>query len=231
MAPPSSNYYSDGPEQSNGGTHFLVPTHADFPEMNRKLLFNLEPSTIPKVSYSLILFHLIFRTKKSQVNRLSVFNMTKRTLGFMRRVRARSRISTSAGTPLALIVNKRLLSKNEKGWVRVICENSRVDKETFALLPVSPNEVRDLDFANDACRALRNFIERIETGQVITKECIKWEMRRKRKLKDFQCDNSIAHRMHLLCDEHDEPHGGSVEDRGFQSIERQTKTSERTRSA
>ncbi|KIH42708.1 hypothetical protein ANCDUO_27303, partial [Ancylostoma duodenale] len=63
-------------------------------------------------------------------------------------------------------------SKNEKGWVRVICENSRVDKETFALLPVSPNEVRDLDFANDACRALRNFIRHIKSGDPVTKESI-----------------------------------------------------------
>lgn len=57
--------------------------------------------------------------------------------------------------------------------MRVICEKTRVDKETFALLPVSPNEVRDLDFANDACRALKNFIELIETGATITKEILK----------------------------------------------------------
>lgn len=68
--------------------------------------------------------------------------------------------------------NLHFSSKNEKGWVKVICEGNRVDKETFALLPVSPDEVRDLDFANDACRALRSFIKLIKTGQVITKEAL-----------------------------------------------------------
>jgi len=32
--------------------------------------------------------------------------------------------------------------KNEKGWVRVVSEAHKIDKEAFALSPVSPDEVR-----------------------------------------------------------------------------------------
>ncbi|VDO36999.1 unnamed protein product [Onchocerca flexuosa] len=61
-------------------------------------------------------------------------------------------------------------SKNEKGWVKVVSENFKIDKETFALLPVRPDEVRDLDFANDACKALHGFVKLIESGQIVSKE-------------------------------------------------------------
>lgn len=64
-------------------------------------------------------------------------------------------------------------SKNEKGWVKVISENFKIDRETFALLPVRPDEVRDLDFANDACKALYAFVKLIESGNIISKEPMK----------------------------------------------------------
>lgn len=64
-------------------------------------------------------------------------------------------------------------SKTEKGWVKVVCELAKVDKEAFALSPVAPNEVRDLDFANDACRALHQFIQLIKSGKTVGKEPIK----------------------------------------------------------
>lgn len=68
---------------------------------------------------------------------------------------------------------KNFFSKTEKGWVRVICQALKVDKEAFALSPVSPNEVRDLDFANDACRALHQFVDLIRSGRTVGKEPIK----------------------------------------------------------
>ena len=62
--------------------------------------------------------------------------------------------------------------------MKVVSEDFKIDKETFALLPVSPDEVRDLDFANDACRALNNFISHIQHGTIISKESLKcvWQL-------------------------------------------------------
>ncbi len=44
----------------------------------------------------------------------------------------------------------------------------REDKEAFAIVPVPAQEVRDLDFANDAAKAVKKIADKMESGQTIT---------------------------------------------------------------
>ncbi|VDD89339.1 unnamed protein product [Enterobius vermicularis] len=151
--PPATLNISDETENSEGlpedeyDYYYLVPKNSERPEDDPTLIFVLDPCTLTKMEA----------------------RIPQRTYVRLHHVMTKTWVHTTDPTKKENLYH---FSKNEKGWVKVVSENFKIDKETFALLPVSPDEVRDLDFANDACRALDNFISHIKHGQIISKEAL-----------------------------------------------------------
>ncbi|MFH4978380.1 hypothetical protein AB6A40_005089 [Gnathostoma spinigerum] len=125
--------------------YILVPKHCDSPEKDETLRFDLDPCSMIRID-----------TRVSQKSFARLYHCSTGTWAH-----------TTDPTEKQNLYH---FSKNEKGWVKVVSENFKIDKEAFSLSPVPPDEVRDLDFANDACRALHDFILQIRRGRIICKE-------------------------------------------------------------
>uniref|UniRef100_A0A914YSR1 Inositol 1,4,5-trisphosphate receptor n=1 Tax=Panagrolaimus superbus TaxID=310955 RepID=A0A914YSR1_9BILA len=135
-------------ETDGNNTYYIVPKESKNPAKDPSLLFLLDPCAKTNTKEARVPINSFVRLRHCDTNKW---------------------IHT---TDPSQKQNLYFSNKNEKGWVKVVCEDVKIDKEAFALSPVSPNEVRDLDFANDACRALHQFVQLIKSGTTVSKEPI-----------------------------------------------------------
>uniref|UniRef100_A0A0N4ZIS5 Inositol 1,4,5-trisphosphate receptor n=1 Tax=Parastrongyloides trichosuri TaxID=131310 RepID=A0A0N4ZIS5_PARTI len=133
-------------KDSKGNCYILTPSYSNDPAKDESLLFILDPCKITSGKDQKVPIDSFVRIQHYKTG---------------------AWIHT---TDPSLKTNLFYFDKSEKGWVKVICEENKIDKEAFALSKVSPHEVRDLDFANDASKALMQFIALMLSGQSIPKD-------------------------------------------------------------